>query len=115
MKKITLLCLLLFTVFVQAQTIDEIVSKHIAAIGGLDNWNKLKTMRMECLLKAGGADIKITLTQADKTGSRQDIDAMGMKGYSIVTPKEGWNFMPFQGQAKPEAITADDLKNAQDD
>jgi hypothetical protein len=44
---------------------------------------------------------------------RQNISVMGMTGYSIVTNTEGWNYMPFQGQTKPEPITADVLKNAQ--
>jgi hypothetical protein len=38
-----------------------------------------------------------------------------MKGYYIITQTEGWNYMPFQGQTKPEPVTADELKNAQDD
>ena len=40
---------------------------------------------------------------------------MGMTGYQIVTPTAGWNFMPFQGQAAPEAMTADELKQSADD
>jgi hypothetical protein len=46
---------------------------------------------------------------------RQNINVMGMDGYSIITEKEGWSYMPFQGQTKPEPLTADDVKNAQDD
>jgi hypothetical protein len=38
-----------------------------------------------------------------------------MNGYQVVTPKEGWNFMPFQGQKAAEPYTADDLKESQDD
>jgi hypothetical protein len=40
---------------------------------------------------------------------------MGMTGYQIVTPTEGWNYMPFQGQTTPEAMTAEDLAEYQDD
>jgi hypothetical protein len=115
MKKLFLLFFVVLASFSQAQTLDQIVQKHIEAIGGLSNWNKLKSLRIQCNMKAGGADIVITICQIDKVGFRQDIEAMGMKGYNIITPKEGWNFMPFQGQTKPEPITADELKNAQDD
>jgi hypothetical protein len=46
---------------------------------------------------------------------RQNISLMGMTGYQIMTPTAGWNFMPFQGQQKPEAITADELKENVDE
>ena len=115
MKKLLIVGALLLCGPGQAQNIDEIVNKHIDAIGGRDNWNKLKSLRMECAMKIQGSDIKITIVQVDKTAVRQDIEAMGMKGYSIITQKEGWNFMPFQGHTKPERMTEEDLKNAQDD
>jgi hypothetical protein len=98
-----------------AQTTEEIVAKHIEAIGGKDNWAKIKSMRSEGIIKAQGAEIKITNTQIDKKANRTDIEVMGMKGYSILTKTEGWNFMPFQGQTKPEPITADELKMGQDE
>jgi hypothetical protein len=97
-----------------AQTTEEIVKKHIEAIGGKENWDKLKSMRSEGTVKAQGAEIKITNTQIDKKASRTDIALMGMVGYNILTTTEGWNFLPFQGQTKPEPITADDLKSGQE-
>lgn len=97
-----------------AQTTDEIVKKHIEAIGGKDNWAKVKTMKTEMTMKANGAEIKVTLFQVDKKAMRQNIALMGMEGYSILTNTEGWSYMPFQGQTKPEPMTADDVKKAQD-
>jgi hypothetical protein len=116
MKRLILAATLVLAAFASpAQNIDDIVNKHIDAIGGRDNWNKLSSMKMECGMKIQGSDIKITICAVDKVAVRQDIEAMGMKGFSIVTTKEGWNFMPFQGHTKPERMTEEDLKNAQDD
>lgn len=109
---VAIVCLI--SVQTYSQTLDEIVAKHIEAIGGKDNWAKIKTLRMEGTMKAQGAEIKILILQVDKKASRQNISAMGMTGYSILTTTDGWSFMPFQGQTKPEPITADDLKNSQD-
>jgi hypothetical protein len=106
---------LLLSIGAYAQTLDEIVTKHIEAIGGRANWEKLKSMRIESTLKTQGAEIHFTSIQIDKKASRQDISLMGMTGYTIVNNTGGWNFAPWQGQAKPEAMTADDVKNAQDD
>ena len=98
-----------------AETIDEIVNKHIEAIGGKDNWAKVKSLRTESTMKAQGAEIKFVITQINKKAMRMDITLSGMNGYSILTNTEGWTFMPFQGQAKPEPMTADDIKTGQDD
>jgi hypothetical protein len=105
----------LMTINSYAQKQEEIVSKHIEAIGGKDNWSKVKSIRSEATMKAQGAEIKMTFIQVDKKAMRQNISLMGMEGYSIITEKEGWSFMPFQGQTKPEPMTADDVKNSQDD
>ena len=99
---------------ITAETVEEIVSKHIEAIGGKENWAKIKSMRTEGTMKAQGAEVKIINTQIDKKALRTDIALMGMTGYSILTDKEGWSYMPFAGQTKPEPMTADDVKSSQD-
>ena len=109
----TLLCFVSINVF--AQSTDAIVNSHIEAVGGKANWEKVKSIRIENTLKAEGADIQITIVQVDKKAMRQDFSVMGMNGYSIVNNTEGWNYMPWQGQTKAEAMTADDVKNSQND
>ena len=115
MKRIILSLLVLAAAFTtKAQTADEVITKHIDAIGGADNWKKVNSMKMEGLLQANGADVNVTVTILHGKGMRQDISVMGMTGYEIVTPTEGWNFMPFQGQQEPEAKTPEALAEAQD-
>jgi hypothetical protein len=99
----------------KAQNVDEILNKHAEAIGGLENWAKIKTMKMDMVMKMQGMEIPIVATQVNCTAMRTDITAMGMSGYSIITKTNGWNFMPFQGQTKPEPITEDMLKSSQDE
>ena len=106
-------CFISLSIF--AQTTDEIVANHIKAIGGKENWDKVKSIRMEHTLKAEGADINITIVQLDKKAMRQDISVMGMTGYNIISNTEGWNYMPWQGQTKAEPMTPDDVKNSQDE
>lgn len=105
----------LFTLNLSAQTAEEIVANHIEAIGGAENWNKIKSLKMEHTLKAEGADIQIKIAQVDKKAIRQDISVMGMTGYNIISNTEGWNYMPWQGQTKAEPMTADDVKSSQDE
>lgn len=93
-----------------SQTADEIVDKHLAAIGGKENWKKINSIVSAGNLKVQGAEVDVTLTILNGKGMRQDISVMGMTGYQIMTPTAGWNYMPFQGQSKPEAVTEEDLK-----
>jgi hypothetical protein len=115
MKRLFLSMLVLASAFtVKAQTADEVIAKHIAAIGGADNWKKVNSMKMEGVLQVQGTDVNVTVTVLHGKGMRQDISVMGMTGYEIVTPTEGWDFMPFQGQTEPEAKTPEELAEAQD-
>lgn len=100
--------------FTYAQTADEIINKHIEAIGGAEAWKKVNSMVNTGSIQIQSAQIGVTITVLHNKGTRQDISAMGMNGFQIITPTAGWNFMPFQGQKAPEPITADDLKEAQE-
>ena len=106
---------MLVSVFTFAQTAEEIVTKHIEAIGGAAAWKKVNSLYYEGKMTVQGAEINVTLTAVNGKGVRQNISVMGMTGYQIITPTAGWNFMPFQGQTTPEAMTADELKQAADD
>lgn len=116
MKKVLLPILFLFSaVTTMAQTADEIIDKHIAAIGGKEKWLKLKSVQMEGTMNVMGREVGVKLTGVHNIGSRQDISVAGMNGYMISTPTAGWMYMPFQGQTKPEPVPADAVKAGLDD
>jgi hypothetical protein len=115
-KSLSILAAACLTIsFSFAQTADEIISKHVAAIGGADNWKKVNSTVMSGTMTMQGAEISLTRTVLHGKGFKNEISLMGMTGYQIVTPTEGWNFMPFNGQAAPEAMTADDVKEGQNE
>jgi hypothetical protein len=99
----------------RAETADEIITKHIDAIGGKSAWKSVNSFKMTGSVTAQGTEVTIVITAVHGKGARQDITLMGMTGYSFVTPTEGWAFMPFNGQQKPEALTADRVKQSQDE
>ena len=101
--------------FAQAQTVDDVINKHIAALGGKENLKKIQNVVMVGSLTVQGAEISLTLTQVNNKLARQDISAMGMNGFDFLTDKEGWSYMPFQGMQKPEPKTADEVKKSQSD
>lgn len=117
MKKVLLSILATMIIgfsFAQDLTADQIVNKYIDAIGGKAAWSKVNSLVMTGSVKVQGAELSVISTIVDKKGMRQEFSVNGMTGYQIVTPDSGWNFSPFQGQKAPEPITADDLKESQD-
>jgi hypothetical protein len=117
MKKLFSLSVALFCgIMAFAQpTAEEIVSKHIQAIGGAENWKKVNTMVMEGSMNVMGNDVDIKVFQENNKGNRVDISVAGMTGFNLITDKKGWNYMPFQGQTTPEPMTEEDVKEAADD
>ena len=102
------------TLGLNAQTVDEIIGKHIEALGGKEKLQSLKSVKMEGNLSVQGMDIPVVMTTVHNTGQRVDISAMGMNGYVITTPTAGWQYMPFMGQTAAEALPEEAVKESAD-
>jgi hypothetical protein len=99
-----------------AQTADEIVAKHIEAIGGAEAWRKITSIKREANMSVQGMDVLVRSTIVHGKGSREDISisSMGWDGYYIATPTKGWKFEPWSGQTAADAMTADEVADRQD-
>jgi predicted RNA-binding protein with PIN domain len=102
--------LLILVQFAQAQTVDEVIEKHITAMGGKEKLATLNNFRMEGNLNYQGTDVSITITKLHSVGARTDIAVMGSQNYRLVTPAAGVVFMPVMGQAAPADMPAEELK-----
>lgn len=117
MRQVKLVSLIMASLFfgsVQAQSVDEIVNKHIEAIGGKENWKKVNTLKSEASLSVQGMDIPLTMYQVHNKAVKQEYVVMNMTAYTIMRKDSGWNYMPFNGQTKPEPMTAEELKTGAD-
>lgn len=114
-KTVRILFFILFTpCLFYAQTADEIIEKHLEAIGGKARLNNLNSVIMEGKVSAQGMEIPMNTTIVNKKGFRLDFSVMGMDAWMIMRPDSGWSFMPFQGQTAPEAIPEDQLHESID-
>jgi hypothetical protein len=114
MKRLFLLipALLLFCL-VQAQTVDEVISKHLEATGGADKWRAAETVYMEGVaVMQNGNEITSKISKVKDKVLRREID-FGMGSMTmIVTPTKGWYTNPRSGgefQDMPEPMLKSQL------
>ncbi len=96
----------------QAQSVDEIVAKNIAAMGGADKLASLKTVKESGSLSTQGVDVTLTMTKTQNVGLRLDMEIMGTSNYQVANAKEGYVFMPIMGMADPKAMTPEQHADA---
>jgi hypothetical protein len=117
MKKLpALLSLCLLCVFATAQTTDEIIDKHINALGGKEKLKSVKSMRMTIKGQSQGFEFPIEMV-SKKNGCLKTITTIqGMKmvqAYDANT-KTGWMINPMMGDKKPQKMNEEQTKQVQE-
>lgn len=101
------LCLLITTSISKAQTLEDVVSKYVNAIGGKDNIGKINSMYMENSLSVMGQESNSTTIILNGKGSKTISDVMGQKMVQCYTDKSGWMINPMMGSSEPSDMPAD--------
>jgi hypothetical protein len=105
------LAAIVLSVAVNAQTVDEIISKHIDAIGGKDNLAKLKSVSQESTTEIMGNATTVKETLLVGQGYKSETEFNGSKIVQCVTDKGGWMINPMMGATDAQAMPDDAWKN----
>lgn len=98
-----------------SQTVDEIIAKHIDAIGGLEKIKAIKTVRMTGKMTVGpGIEAPVVMELKRPNAMRLDITVQGMVGSQAFDGTKGWSLMPFGGSKVPQEMAADEMKLAEE-
>ncbi|OIN56537.1 hypothetical protein [Arsenicibacter rosenii] len=108
MKKVMLLgAFFLSALAIQAQSVDEIVNKHVEAMGGADKYKNLKAIRMQTSTELMGQSLPTTSVIALGKGMRSDVTVMGATISQGYDGQQGWMINPMQGSTAAEATPAE--------
>jgi len=109
MKKMLLIAAtVLFTTIIQAQTVDEIINKHIDAIGGKEKLGQVKTLYTENSVEVMGNQAPVTEYLLEGKGYKNETEFNGSKIIQCYSDKGGWLINPMAGgtdaQPMPEEL-----------
>jgi len=93
-----------------APTADEIVQKHLAAIGGNEAIGKVKSISMDSTAQINGMNAPGTTLVLDGVGSKSETDFNGAKIVTCYTAKGGWMVNPMAGASDPTPMPDDQYK-----
>ena len=114
MKKqlITLFTLVAIPALSFAQTADEIISKHVAALGGADKIAAVKTMNVEQSMSIMGNEMTSRSVYRVGESMRSDISVMGSDITMVFNGDKSWSVNPMQGSSTPTDMPAEMQKMA---
>ncbi len=93
-----------------AQTADDIVAKHLDAVGGKDKLAGVTSMVTEVTASSQMGDASATATMVAGKGYKNEMDMNGQKMVQVVTDKSGWAINPFAGGTDAQPMPDDQYK-----
>jgi hypothetical protein len=119
MKTLKFLCLsllLVASIGAQAQTAEEIVAKHVKALGGKDKLNAIKSLKMSGKMHVQGMDIPITMYLKTPNSMRTESTVQGMTMISAYDSKSksGWYTNPMSGDKTPQKMNQEQTTEMED-
>jgi hypothetical protein len=117
MKNFRFILMIAFTASVaeiNAQSADEIISKHIEAVGGKSVLSQIKSISVESMVQVQGSDAPSTLTILNGKGYRLESEFNGQKIIQVYTDKGGWSLNPMSGSNSAQPLAPDQYKAGKD-
>jgi len=88
---------------VSAQSVAEVLDHYHAAVGGVDAWTSLSTMKANGTINVSGMVTgPFTIVQKRPTMARIDITVQGMTIVQAFDGTTAWQIVPFTGSTEPE-------------
>ena len=109
-KSSLVLLLATATLAVNAQTVDDIVNKHMTAIGGKDALTKIKSMNIESEVTVMGQTFPSSTTILVNKGFKNVTTVNGMEIIQAFSTDTAWSVNPLMGATTPTGLSSDQKK-----
>lgn len=113
MRKISLILTLLSISLlgIQAQTLEDVLSKHFKAAGQskMEKVSTVKAVASMQLPTMGGAESPMTIMQALPDKFRVEMEMMGAKVIQTFNGVDGWTYAPAMGFTEPQKLSDEEL------
>lgn len=108
LKRVSLaIALLLFSTATYAQNVDAILTKYFDNTGGLENWKKLKSMKMVGKAAFGPQEFPFVMEMKYPSMMRINVDIQGQQLVQACDGIVAWMINPFQGGTEPQKLSDD--------
>lgn len=100
-----------------AQSVDEIIEKHIEALGGMEKLQAINTLKMSGTMVMGAMGIEGQFTRQMKRPHFVRMD-IGFQGQNMVQAYDGenaWGIVPFMGDPSPQPLPEEQAKQLRQD
>jgi hypothetical protein len=96
-----------------AQTVDEVVARHLEARGGAAKIRNLQTIRMTGTISFGpGGPAPFVLEMKRPNRMRTEFSFQGMSGIQAFDGQKAWAVLPMAGKTEPEYLPAEVAREA---
>lgn len=99
-----------------AQSLDEVLTGYYEAVGGVDGWKALNSMKAtgKMVMPGMGMELPFVIMTKRPNKSRIEFTLQGMTGIQAYDGETAWMVMPFMGSSDPEEMTADMAQEVRD-
>lgn len=110
-----LLLSVLLTGAAEAQTVDELIEKNLAARGGKDKIKAVQAIRMSGkVTMAGNMEMPMVMEMQRPNKVRLEMTIQGLTLVQAYDGQKGWMIVPFTGKKDAEPMPADQEKGMKD-
>ncbi len=103
----------LLPVVASAQTVDEIVAKHLAARGGAAKIAAIESLRTTAKARGPEGREAIVVREVKRPDRiRLEFTAQGVTGVYAYDGERGWRVSPFDGDMEPEPMPPEGTRSA---
>jgi outer membrane lipoprotein-sorting protein len=95
-------------------TVDELVAKHIAAVGGADKLKAIKSAKMTASTNMNGMELSTTVYIKRPGLMRSETSVNGMSIVQAFDGKQSWSINPMTGSSDPTYASEQESKQARD-